>query len=571
MDQARPFADAVAVRDGRIVVVGSATEALALGGDGTQIVDLTDRSLIPGMIDNHVHMANAWQRVWVDVTYPGCRTVNDVVDAMAAAAEGRPPGSWVIGRGYEPGRLTERRDPDRHDLDRGIPDHKVGLCNREGMGWTFNTAGLRAIGVDDETPDPPGGPLQRDASGIPLGPMWDNARTAFVVPNIPRPSDDEVVDGYDWIQRQLLSFGVTTAHEAGYKEARHARAWITLQRKHGVGIRVVLGPYGLIGSSWDDGGAPGSLVLTGLATGFGDPSLSLGSIQMGVDGGIIGATAALFEPYSHRSDGYCGSFRVDQATLSSAVRRADEAGWSTGLICQGEAGIDRALTAIRELGGSQVRHRLEHAYQWTPPLMDQMARLGVAWNTQPALLPLTGPYLRRWFGERARWAFPFRSMLERGVVVSAGSDWGVGPLDPFVGIDALVNHRSDVLPGADTFEPAERISLLDALAIYTRGGAIAGSQEHDRGTISVGKLADLAVLSRDIRTLRDDDVPRLRVTRTYVGGSVRYEAASERSRSRISVSEVAARGHRAACHHAGHTVDLRKAWRTDPGIGGRWK
>jgi predicted amidohydrolase YtcJ len=518
MDPSQPQVGGVAVRDGRILVVGSAREALAAAGEATDVVELAGSSLIPGLVDNHVHMTNAWQRYWVDCSSPRCRSIDDVVAVVAAAAAAHPAGAWIIGRGFEPGRLAEGRTPNRRDLDRLVPDHKVGLCNREGMGWTFNTLGLRALGVDDTTPDPPGGPLERDASGAPLGPMWDNARTVFVAPNLPRASDDDLVDGNAWIEDELLGFGITTAHEAGYKEARHVRAWTTLRERRQPALRVVLGPYVLTGSSWDEDGAPGALVRSGIPSGFGDPWLSMGSLQMGVDGGLIGATAALLAPYADRPDGYAGSFRVDQATLTAAVRRADEAGWSTGLICQGDAGIDRALRAVRDLGRPNRPHRLEHAYLWTPELMDEMARLGVAWNTQPAMLPLTGPYLRRMFGDRARWAFPFRSMLERGVTVSGGSDWGVGPMNPFLGLDALVNHRSDVEPGAPPHAEVETISFLEALRVYTLGGAVAGNQAHDRGSITVGKLADLVVLDRDVATLPDDEIRTLEVEQTFVGG-----------------------------------------------------
>jgi predicted amidohydrolase YtcJ len=157
--------------------------------------------------------------------------------------------------------------------------------------------------------------------------------------------------------------------------------------------------------------------------------------------------------------------------------------------------------------------------------MDEMAELGVVWNTQAAVLPLTGPYLRPMFGERARWILPFRSMLERGVVVSGGSDWGVGPMDPFLGIDAMVNHRSDIHRDSAPFTANERISLMDALRIYTLGGAIAGGEEQDKGSIQPGKLADLVVLDRDVTTLRDDAIGELRVDETYVGGQLVYERA----------------------------------------------
>lgn len=525
MDGSRSTASAMAVAGDRIVAIGNRDEVSSAVPGDAQFVDLHGRTVIPGFVDNHIHLANSWQRVWVDLSYPRHRSIPDIVEAMVEAARGRPPGTWVIGRGFESEQLVESRAPNRFDLDPAIPDHMVGLCNREGMGWTFNTRGLRAIGVHDDTPDPPGGPLERDAEGRPLGPMWDNARTAFIVPNIPRPTDDDLLAGYAWMEDLLLQHGVTTAHEAGYKEARHPRIWRRLRRERPDGVRIVLGPYPLVGSEWDEESAPGRLFRSGVATGFGDGRLRIGGLQMGVDGGLIGRTAALFEPYSDRSDGFRGSFRVSQETLDAHVADADATGWQVGLICQGDAGIERSLEAVRKLREARTAHRLEHAYLWADRLLDQTAALGVIWNTQPSLLPITGRYLDRMFGQRARWAFPFRSAVDRGIVVSGGSDWPVGPIDPMVGIDALVNRPIDLSGPEERFHDEERVSVLDALWIYTHGGALAGLEADEKGSLEVGKLADFLVLDRDITGIDPARIRDVRVDQTYVGGVKLFDAA----------------------------------------------
>jgi predicted amidohydrolase YtcJ len=522
MDRGRTTSTALAVLGDRIIAVGDRDHVLGVAGEDVDVVDVEGRTVLPGFTDNHIHLANSWQRVWVDLSYPRCTSITEIVEVMAEEASRRPAHSWVIGRGFESERLAEGRAPNRFDLDARIPEHRVGLCNREGMGWTFNTLGLRAIGVQDDTPDPPGGPLERDDAGRPLGPMWDNARTAFIVPNTPKPSDDDLVAGYKWIEDELLRSGVTTAHEAGYKEARHVRAWNRVRAERPVGVRVVFGPYPLVGSEWDDESAPGRLFRSGLATGFGSSGMRLGAVQMGVDGGLIGRTAALFEPYSDRPDGYKGSFRVTQETLDRHVAEADQLGWQVGLICQGDAGIDRSLRAIRAAAGS-TGHRLEHAYLWAEHLIDQAAALDVVWNTQPSLLPITGRYLTRMFGERARWAFPFGSALAAGVTISGGSDWPVGPIDPMIGIDALVNRPVD-LTGNESFHDEERVSLLDALWIYTAGGARAGLFDRDTGSIEVGKLADFVVLDRDITSTDPSRIRDVRVQQTYVGGDLLYDS-----------------------------------------------
>ena len=520
------IAEAMAVRGDRIAFVGSTDQVLAHVGEGARIVDLAGVSVIPGFVDNHIHMTNSYQRHWIDCSYPRCRSIEDIRDLLADATRDRPVGSWILGRGFDPARLTEGRPPNRHDLDPIAREFSVGICNREGMGWTFNTLGLRAIGVEDDTPDPPGGPLDRDSRGVPLGPMWDNARTVFVNPHLPQPTDDDIADGYGWIEERLLEVGVTTAFEAGYREARQARGWQVLRQTRNPRVRIHLGPYPLHGASWNEDGAPGCLFRSGVATGFGDAWLRIGALQMGVDGGLVGRTAALLEPYTDGPAGFRGSFRATQETLSEAVRRASRAGWQVGLICQGDAGIARALTAIADGGPASgaPRHRLEHAYVWAPELLDRMAELGVIWNTQAQILPLTGGQLAPMLGPRVRWAFPFRSILERGITVSGGSDWSVGPLNPFLGIDAMVHHRSDFGPDASPLVADETVSLQAALRAHTMGGAIAGGQDRDIGSIEAGKLADFVVVDRDLTEVQSGYLGDVRVSQTYVGGNLAFSS-----------------------------------------------
>jgi predicted amidohydrolase YtcJ len=244
---------------------------------------------------------------------------------------------------------------------------------------------------------------------------------------------------------------------------------------------------------------------------------------MGVDGGLVGRTAALRKDYA--GGGYKGSFRVEQAVLDRSVQRASQAGFSVGLICQGDAGIERSLEAVaRDPLRADRRHRLEHAYAWAPDLIDRMAELGLVWNTQPPILPVTAPYLPSLLGQRARWAFPFRSLLERGVRISGGSDWGVGSYNPFLGIDALVNHTGDVTPNSLPFNADETVSIHDAIRIYTMGGAFADGREDEVGSIEIGKRADLVVLDRDL-TRPDCRYRDTRVLRTYLGGRLVYDSA----------------------------------------------
>jgi predicted amidohydrolase YtcJ len=439
----------------------------------------------------------------------------------------------ILARGYQATRLAERREPTRRDLDPYTPQHPVMMSNRESMGWTFNTLGLRRMGIYDDTPDPPGGPMQRDADGAPLGPMWDNTRTYYIYPNVPKNSLVDLVEGYHWVSQLLNKHGVTAAFEAAIRAEVESFAWQRLRREQPPTLRVALGPYPLHGDQWDVESTPGKIFDTGLATNFGDTWLKLGALQMGIDGGVIGQTAALFEPYSNDPDGARrGSFRVSQEVANDFVVRVQQHDWQSGLICHGDWGISRALEAIaygrKQAPNVDLRHRLEHAYLWSPAVMDRMGELGVIWNTQPVLMEVLGPdgIYSQW-GERARYAFPFRSLTDRGVIISGGSDWGVGPLNPFYGLDILVNHRFGPADDGQVLNQDERLSVLQALRVYTYNGAYCSFDERERGSLEDSKLADFAILSDDILSIPTTQIRDLKVEQTYVDGRLVFDRTAQ--------------------------------------------
>jgi predicted amidohydrolase YtcJ len=522
-------AEALAIAGNRILRVGSRPYVEQVSGPTTQVIDLRGRALIPGLIDNHIHITNAPQHRWFDCTYEAAASIADIVERVAARVGETPPGEWVLGRGFQGTRLAERRNPTRLDLDPVSPDHPVGIANREGMGWTFNTAGLRRIGVEDDTPDPPGGPMARDDAGRPLGPMWDNTRTVFINPNLPAVTVDELIDGYRWLAGELNRCGITTAFEAAIRNRRETVAWQRLRRAAPLTLRIVMGPYPLHGEGWDEAGTAGKIFDTGFATRFGDAWLSLGALQVGIDGGVIGQTAALFEPYSNDPSGTRrGSFRITQEVANDFMVRAQANDWQAGLICHGDWGISRALEAVaharRAAPGPDLRHRLEHAYLWNPQVMDRMAELGVIWNTQPCLLEVLGRegIYGQW-GDRARYAFPFKSLADRGVMITGGSDWGVGPYNPLIGIDILVNHRYGPEEGGEVLNADERLTVLQALRVYTYNSAYTAFMEDETGSLEEDKLADLVVLAEDILAVPPTRLRDLQVDQTYVDGRLVYE------------------------------------------------
>ena len=524
------IAEAVAIKGDRIAAVGTRAEVDALIGPETTVIELQGRTALPGFIENHIHMTNSHRRSWLQLGPGSVRSIRDIRDLVEERVRATTTGGWVLGYGYHPERLEEGRHPTRRDLDSVSPDHPVGLIHRESMSWTFNTAGLRRIGVQDNTPDPPGGPMQRDGGGVPLGPMFDNTRVVFIRPNMPSVTEEEQMEGYRWMCGQLNACGITSAYEAAIRSAHEVAAWRRLRQEGGQTLRVNLGPYPLEGSDWNRDGAATGMFESGMYTTFGDEWIKIGALTYGVDGGVFGQTTALFEPYSNDTAGkYRGSFRVTPEVADSFSLSAHSGGWQISAVCHGDRGITVAVDAIekaqRALPDRHLRHRLEHAYLWHPDLFERISRLGIIWNTQAPVVAGLGRWgtLDAW-GPRTRYAFPVKSALEHGIVVSGGSDWSVAHFDPMLGIHFLVTRRLEPLDEGEQLSPEEAISVREAVRIYTHNGAYTAFEENIKGSLEAGKLADIAVLSEDILSVPHERIRDITVRLTIVGGRVVYEA-----------------------------------------------
>ena len=524
--------EALSIRGNRILRVGSRAYVEKTIGPDTKVVSLNGRTLVPGFIDNHIHMTNSPQRLWVNCSYAACPSISDIVQKIAERCRAAQPGEWILGRGFQSARLKDRRNPNRLDLDAISPNNPVGIANREGMGWTFNTCGLRRIGVEDHTPDPAGGPMERDREGRPLGPMWDNTREVFIKPNLPKYSVEDLLEGYRWIAGELNRYGITTAFEAAIRNVMETIAWQRLRLEQPLPLRVVLGPYPVYGDKWEANTTGGKMFDTGFATGFGDGWLKFGAVQIGIDGGVIGQTAALSKPYSNDPTGtQYGSFRLDQDAANQLMLKVHSNNWQAGLICHGDRGIMRGLDAVayarKQAPNHDLRHRLEHAYLWNSEAMDRMAELGVIWNTQPVLMEIVGRegVYNQW-GDRARFAFPFRSLTKRGVIISGGSDWPVGLYNPLIGLDILVNHRFGPEENSEVLNSEEGLSVLQALRVYTYNGAYTAFEEDEKGSLEEGKLADMAVLSDDILSVSAPKIREIKIDQTYVDGRLVFDRAN---------------------------------------------
>jgi predicted amidohydrolase YtcJ len=529
MDAQGSRAEALAVRHGRIVAVGSTAELRELGGRRTQVVDLAGRAAIPGLVDPHLHLAShAPLRQLVDVRYwfTQVRSNVDVLAALRARALTTPPGEWVAGFGspLQDLRMAERRRLTRDELDEFVPDHPC-YVNYGAHITMVNSKALEARGITRNTPDPDGGTIERDpASGEPTGILKERAQF-LVRPHHPHatPLDLQryIVEELEACRRR----GVTTVHDMVVSR-EEIQAYLALEREGRLPIRVQL-----IVRVIESAVSKESLLDLGFLQGFGSEWLRLGGVKMSIDGGTTGRNGAFSEPLIGESNN-AGIVRIEQDELDDTIWRYHELGMRCCVHAVGDVAHRMALSAFEKaltrLPRPDHRHRVEHLGNWlfTP---DE-----VAWAKRLQVLPMPNPTGLRYVAdvykplmgpERMRWAYRFGTVLREGFRSVFGSDGpGAYPVDVLRDIGTCVSRRT--LAG-DVINPEEAISVEDGLRAQTANAAYVGFVERDAGSLEVGKLADVTVLGADPFTFPPERFEELPVDLVMVSGQLTEVRSSQ--------------------------------------------
>ncbi|WP_187352088.1 amidohydrolase [Allosaccharopolyspora coralli] len=526
MDAVRSTTDACAVRNGRIVALGSAAVEDTIG-PLTEIVDLDGRLLLPGFHDAHVHpLYGGLERLRCDLSAtdsaPGC------LRRIEHAAE-RGTG-WLLGGGWESAHFPGGT-PTRETLDAVTDERPAYLLSRDHHAAWVNSAALRIAGLDRQTPDPPDGWIERASDGSPAGVLHEGA-TELVTPVLPRAGAADRRAGLLEGQRHLHSCGVTSWHDA------------------------IIGPY----AGYDDP-LPTYLELdeAGLLTGKvrgalwwrrdgddaqladlrarrektrGRARMRAETVKIMLDGVCENLTAAMRLPYlGSRTSGLS---HLDSSTVADVVRLLDADGFQVHFHAVGDRAVRDALDACaharRTNGRSDLRHQIAHVQVVDPDDVERFRDLGVAATIQPrwavrdaAMTELTLPYLG---DRRSEWQYPFGSLRQAGTVLAVGSDWPVSEADPLLALQIAATRTE---PGeTDPLLPAESLPLTDAVAAATIGSAWVNHVDHRTGSLELGKDADLAVLDRDIFRIPVDEIARARVDHTFVEGRLVHSRENRR-------------------------------------------
>lgn len=526
-DAARTWAEAVAVRGGRIVAVGDERDVKPLVGASTRVIELRGRTVTPGFGDAHVHPPSAGlARITCELH--GRRGLDEYLEAVAEYAAANPDTEWITGGGWSladfPGGL-----PRREDLDRVCPDRPVFLPNCDGHDAWVNSAALARAGITAATPDPQDGRIARDADGTPMGTLHEGAM-ALVERLVPPPTADDLRRATLESQRYLHSLGITNWQDAWVTPAEEA-AYRALGESGELTARVV-------GALWWERGEGLEQIESFVERRARGPAGRFlpTSVKLMVDGIVENQTASMVEPYldihGHATDNRGKEF-IEPAVLTEAVVRLDALGFQPHFHAIGDRAVRHALDAVeaarRANGWTDTRPQVAHIQVVHPDDLPRFRKVGVLANAQPywavleeqmteLTLPVLGPVVS------AR-QYPFRSLQGHGATLVMGSDWGVSTPDPFLQMEVAVTRVANEVRGvAEPFLPDERLELAVILTAATAGSAYANHLE-EAGVLAVGRLADLAVLDRDVFDAGQGPIGETHVLATFIEGVAVHEAA----------------------------------------------
>jgi predicted amidohydrolase YtcJ len=522
MTDRAPPADAVAVRDGRIVFVGSSAEVRPVIGPDTRVIELDGETLLPGFQDAHIHPIEGGM-LSKECDLHQLADAAAYLDAISAYATAHPEREWITGSGWSLPTFP-RGEPGRELLDAIVPGRPVFLYSEDGHCAWVNSRALALAGIDRSTPDPADGRIVRDASGDPAGTLHDGA-VELLDRHAPKPTHADLLDGLRAAQRHLHGLGITGWQDAiveadalaAYREAAET-GWLT--------ARVVAALW------WErDAGLERieSFELQRAESAVG--RLRADSVKLMLDGVLESQTAFVTSPYTG-SDGWAGKPFIDPELLREAVIDLDRRGFQAHFHAIGDGAIRLALGAVEAArvanGPGDHRHHIAHIELVDPDDVPRFGQLGVVANMQPfwasddeqmrtLRIPVLGP-------DRVGWQYPFASLLRTGATVAGGSDWTVTTANPLLEIEVAVTRVAPDTRDRAPFLPHERLSLDAALRAFTIGSAFVNHLDTETGTIEVGKLADLTILDRNLRAPDAGPIGEARVRQTFVGGQEVFSA-----------------------------------------------
>ncbi len=523
-DEADNEYSAMAISGGRIIALGKADDMEPLIDEDTGIVDLAGRCAVPGIVDSHNHLPTAGAMMHEGVLLFDAASISQLQRKVADKARKLAPGQWLRGAGWIESQFEERRMPTRWDLDDASPDNPVVLNRLFGM-CVVNSRALELAGIGKDTPDPERGKIDRDEQGRPTGVLRAGARV-LLQDAMPQQEETQQVKSRErYIKEaanEYVRWGITSLIDPGV-DPLTMRAYQNVREAGDLPLRINMMPvwHGL--RSWQDEALEGRLGHLGIYTNFGDEWLRMGALKMAIDGGLGSKTALMHEPYI---DGTTSEIplRLDSDRLQQWFTEGQSAGWSIGIHCCGDLAQDMACEAfdgvVEKLPAADVRHNIIHGYFATDKALDTMQRRNIAVSAQPGFIWIEGDIYFDVVPEEKLSDFkPLKTYSERGILVAANSDMTSNHYNPFWGIHSAVTRKT---ARGRVLGTSEAVDRMHALRMFTQNGAYLTFEENEKGSLELGKLADVAVLNDDFAAVGSDELRDLRVDMTIIDGEVVY-------------------------------------------------
>jgi predicted amidohydrolase YtcJ len=527
VEDGAPDAQAIAVRGSRIVAVGSAAAVKPHIGANTQVIDLKGQLVIPGFVEGHGHFTGIGQAE-LGLKLMNTKSWEEIVSMVAARAKTAKPGEWIYGRGWHQEKWNARPNPNVegfpvHDaLSKVSPNNPVVLTHASGHATFVNAKAMELSGISSATKDPEGGDLIRDAKGNPTGLLRETAsrlvRRGRGAPELtPAESEARERQVIELAAKEVLSKGVTSFQDAGssfqdvdrFKAAADAgtlgvRLWVMIRQGNDA-LRQNLAKYKMVGHA--------------------DGMLTVRGIKHSIDGALGSRGAWLLEPYSDKPDD-AGDNTTPPATIRETAKLAIQHGYQLCVHAIGDRANRETLDIFEEAfkgrDGRELRWRVEHAQHLHPADIPRFGKLGVIASMQGIHCTSDAPYVPARLGTKRaeEGAYVWQKLMKSGALVTNGTDAPVEDVDPIASYYATVSRK---IKDGTVFYPDQRMNRMEALRSYTINGARAAFEEESKGTLKAGKYADIVVLSKDILTIPEDQIPTAQVMYTIVGGKVLFK------------------------------------------------
>jgi predicted amidohydrolase YtcJ len=521
VDDTRRWADAVAIRDGRIVFVGTDQELAAHVGPNTRVIDLKGRMVIPGFQDAHIHPISAGLEAEA-CNLNGLETADQYVAKIKEYADAHPDLPWITGGGWLMSAFGPGGRARRELIDAVVPDRPVMLSSADGHTTWVNSKAIEIAGITKDTPDPKDGRIDRDPKTREAVGSLQEGAGRLVSSKAPEATPEQNQAGLRYAVKLLNGFGITGIQDASVDE-QELETYAALDKAGELSLHVV-------GSIWWERGQGTEQIenIKRLASTYTKGQVDAHTVKIMQDGVIENYTAVVLEPYKlpGSKEPVYGIPMVDPEKLKTIVTQLDADGFQVHFHAIGDGAIRQALDAIeaaRDANGDLGhRHHIAHLEVIQPTDVPRFRKLGVVANFQPLwafadpyITDLTLPFMGK---ERAQWIYPIGTMYRSGAVVAFGSDWSVSSPNPLEEIEVAVTRMGPLGETNTSFLPEQRISLPEAIAAFTINAAYVNRHEKETGSIEVGKLADLAVLDRNLFDIPASEISDAKVLVTLFEG-----------------------------------------------------